>query len=154
MTPSVAIDVPEIKIPEFLELSDPYFYEAKEIHALLNADIFCRMIKDNVYKRFSRVIVGVNSSPVLIAATIKYRIEKYNEIHPITEKHLDSFMYVDDWITGQDTREEPLFMSHHAKNIVKEAGMEMRKWTSYVTDLMAQWAVEGFETYPMDASFS
>ncbi|GFV90672.1 integrase catalytic domain-containing protein [Trichonephila clavipes] len=49
LTPSVTLDVSEIKIPEFLELSDPYFYEAKEIHALLNADIFFR-IKDNVYK--------------------------------------------------------------------------------------------------------
>ncbi|GFY23028.1 integrase catalytic domain-containing protein [Trichonephila clavipes] len=77
--------------------------------------------------RFNRVIYifGVNSSPFLLAATIKYHIEKYNEIHPITVQHLDSFMYVDDWITGQDTREEALFMSRHAKNIMKEAGMEM-----------------------------
>ncbi|GFX00529.1 hypothetical protein TNCV_2235361 [Trichonephila clavipes] len=46
-------------------------------------------------------------------------------------------MYVDDWITGQDTREEALFMSHHAKNFMKEAGMEMRKWISNDTTLMA-----------------
>ncbi|GFX35268.1 integrase catalytic domain-containing protein [Trichonephila clavipes] len=88
--------------------------------------------------RFNRVIFGVNSSPFLLAATIKYHIEKYNEIHPITVQHLDSFMYVDDWITGQDTREEALFMSRHAKNIIKEAGMEMRKWISNDTVLMAQ----------------
>ncbi|GFV60849.1 uncharacterized protein TNCV_924631 [Trichonephila clavipes] len=50
LTPSITLDVSEIKIPEFLELSDPYFYEAKEIYALLNADIFFRIIKDNVYK--------------------------------------------------------------------------------------------------------
>ncbi|GFX66502.1 integrase catalytic domain-containing protein [Trichonephila clavipes] len=49
LIPSVTLDVSEI-IPEFLELSDPYFYEAKEIHALLNADSFFRIIKDNVYK--------------------------------------------------------------------------------------------------------
>ncbi|GFY15852.1 uncharacterized protein TNCV_1284971 [Trichonephila clavipes] len=61
-------------------------------------------------------------------------------------------MYVDDWITGQDTREEALFMSRHAKNIMKEAGMEMRKWISNDTILMAQWAAEGFDTHPMDAS--
>ncbi|GFU52824.1 integrase catalytic domain-containing protein [Trichonephila clavipes] len=61
-------------------------------------------------------------------------------------------MYVDDWITGQDTREEALFMSRHAKNILKEAGMEMRKWISNDTVLMAQWAAEGFDTHPMDAS--
>ncbi|GFY32203.1 integrase catalytic domain-containing protein [Trichonephila clavipes] len=102
--------------------------------------------------RFNRVIFGVNSSPFLLAATIKYHIEKYNEIHPITVQHLDSFMYVDDWITGQDTREEALFISRHAKNIMKEAGMEMRKWISNDTVLMAQWAAEGFDTHPMDAS--
>ncbi|GFU84875.1 integrase catalytic domain-containing protein [Trichonephila clavipes] len=50
LTPSVTLDVSEIKIPEFLELSDPYFYEAKEIHTLLKADIFFRIIKDNLYK--------------------------------------------------------------------------------------------------------
>ncbi|GFU21132.1 integrase catalytic domain-containing protein [Trichonephila clavipes] len=102
--------------------------------------------------RFNRVIFGVNSSPFLLAATIKYHIEKYNEIHPITVQHLDSFMYVDDWITGQDTREEALFMSRPAKNIMKEAGMEMRKWISNDTVLMAQWAAEGFDTHPVDAS--
>ncbi|GFV78760.1 integrase catalytic domain-containing protein [Trichonephila clavipes] len=102
--------------------------------------------------RFNRVIFGVNSSPFLLAATIKYHIEKYNEIHPITVQHLNSFMYVDDWITGQDTPEEALFMSRHAKNIMKEAGMEMRKWISNDTVLMAQWAAEGFDTHPMDAS--
>ncbi|GFV68258.1 uncharacterized protein TNCV_1875401 [Trichonephila clavipes] len=61
-------------------------------------------------------------------------------------------MYVDDWITGQDTREEALFMSRHAKNIMKEAGMEVRKWISNDTVLMAQWAAEGFDTHPIDAS--
>ncbi|GFV16805.1 integrase catalytic domain-containing protein [Trichonephila clavipes] len=61
-------------------------------------------------------------------------------------------MYVGDWITGQDTREEALFMSRHAKNIMKEAGMEMRKWISNDTVLMAQWVADGFDTHPMDAS--
>ncbi|GFX02894.1 uncharacterized protein TNCV_4438761 [Trichonephila clavipes] len=61
-------------------------------------------------------------------------------------------MYVDDWITGQDTREEALFMSRHAKNIMEEAGMKMRKWISNDTVLMAQWAAEGFDTHPMNAS--
>ncbi|GFV08574.1 integrase catalytic domain-containing protein [Trichonephila clavipes] len=100
------------------------------------------------------MIFGVNYSPFLLAAKIKYHIEKYNEIHPITVLYLDSFMYVDDWIMGQNTREEALFMSRHAKNLMKEAGMEMRKWISNDTALMGQWAAEGFDTFPMDASIS
>ncbi|GFU28547.1 uncharacterized protein NPIL_140131 [Nephila pilipes] len=52
-------------------------------------------------------------------------------------------MYVDDWITGQDSREEALLISLHAEDIMKEAGMEMRKWISNDTTLMSQWAAEG-----------
>ncbi|GFS89195.1 uncharacterized protein NPIL_554541 [Nephila pilipes] len=74
--------------------------------------------------------------------------------HPITVQHLDSFMYVDDWITGQDTREEVLLISLHAENIMKEAGMEMRKWISNDTTLMSQWTAKDFDTYPVDTSVS
>ncbi|GFT49012.1 integrase catalytic domain-containing protein [Trichonephila clavipes] len=112
------------------------------------------IFKETVQYNNNRVIFGVHSSPFLLAATIKYHIEKHNEIHPISVQHLDSFMYVDDWIMGQDTREEALFMSRHAKNIIKEAGMEMRKWISNDTVLMAQWVTAGFDTHPMDASIS
>ncbi|KAF8777064.1 hypothetical protein HNY73_013989 [Argiope bruennichi] len=102
--------------------------------------------------RFNRVIFGVNASPFLLAATVKHHINKYEEEYPITVKHLDSYMYVDDWITGQDTREEALLISRHAKNIMKEAGMEMRKWISNDSTLMNQWVAEGFDTYPIDTS--
>ncbi|GFQ82236.1 integrase catalytic domain-containing protein [Trichonephila clavata] len=57
-------------------------------------------------------------------------------------------------ITSQDTREEILFMSRHDKNILKGAGMEMRKWISNDTTLMAQWIADGFDTYPIDTSIS
>ncbi|GFT74974.1 uncharacterized protein NPIL_640601 [Nephila pilipes] len=87
-------------------------------------------------------------------AAINYHIEKYRKSHPITGQHLDSFMYVDDRITGQDTREEALLISFHAENIMKEAGMEMRKWISNDTTLMSQLATEGFDTYPIDTSVS
>ncbi|GFT31279.1 hypothetical protein NPIL_308411 [Nephila pilipes] len=56
-------------------------------------------------------------------------------------------MYVDEYITGQEIREEALLISYHAKNITKKAGMEMRKWICNDTTLMSQWAVEGFDTY-------
>lgn len=103
---------------------------------------------------FNRVPFGVNASPFLLAATVKHHIEKYKVEHPITVQHLDSYMYVDDWITGQDTREEALIMSRCAKNIMMEAGMVMRKWISNDSTLMNQWAEEGFETYPVDTSVS
>ncbi|GFT87700.1 integrase catalytic domain-containing protein [Nephila pilipes] len=63
-------------------------------------------------------------------------------------------MYVDDWITGQDTREEALLISLHAENIMKKAGIEMTKEISNDTTLMSQWAAKGFDTYPVDTSVS
>ncbi|KAF8785845.1 hypothetical protein HNY73_011347 [Argiope bruennichi] len=101
--------------------------------------------------RLSRVIFGINASPFLLAATVKHHIKKYREKNPTTVKHLDSFMYVDDWITGQDTREEDL-ISCQAKNVMKEAGMEMRKWISNDSTLMSQWVAESFDIYPVDTS--
>ncbi|GFS60667.1 hypothetical protein NPIL_117011 [Nephila pilipes] len=62
-------------------------------------------------------------------------------------------MYVDDWIIDQDTR-EALLISHHAKNIMEDVGIEMREWISNNTILISQWATEGFDTYPVDTSVS
>ncbi|KAF8789244.1 hypothetical protein HNY73_007194 [Argiope bruennichi] len=64
----------------------------------------------------------------------------------------NTYMYVDDWITDQDTQEEVLLIFHLAKNIMKEAGMKMRKWISNDSTLMNQWVAEGFDTYPADTS--
>ncbi|GFX65009.1 integrase catalytic domain-containing protein [Trichonephila clavipes] len=116
---------------------------------------------------------GPNLNPNLLDVLINFRLNRVTISSDIrlaflqiclADKHKDfirflwtdsnphSFMYVDYCITGQGTREEALFMSCHAKNIMKEAGMEMRKWISNDTVLMAQWAAEGFDTHPMDAS--
>ncbi|GFS41882.1 integrase catalytic domain-containing protein [Nephila pilipes] len=61
-------------------------------------------------------------------------------------------MYVDDLITGQDTRDEGLLINLHAKKIMKEAGMGRRKWISNDTTLMSQWTAEGFDPYPINIS--
>ncbi|GFU05643.1 uncharacterized protein NPIL_634941 [Nephila pilipes] len=37
---------------------------------------------------------------------------------------------------------------------MKEAEMEMRKWISNDTNLISQWAAEGFDAYVVDISFS
>ncbi|GFW78475.1 hypothetical protein TNCV_1380211 [Trichonephila clavipes] len=48
---------------------------------------------------------------------------------------------------------EALFMSRHAKKYYeKKLEDGDAKWISNDTVLMAQWAAEGFDTHPMDAS--
>ncbi|GFS89725.1 uncharacterized protein NPIL_376931 [Nephila pilipes] len=70
----------------------------------------------------------------------------------LVDKHKDAERFL--WTESQDTREEALLISLHAQNIMKEAGMEMRKLISNDTTLLSQWAAEGLNTYPVNTSVS
>ncbi|GFS54279.1 DUF1758 domain-containing protein [Nephila pilipes] len=107
----------------------------------------------------------VSNSPELLKdlSASSYVLDKEFQDAPVKtlwmiwDPKVDCLTYkipVDDWITGQDTGVEALLISLHAENIMKEAGMEMRKWISNGTTLMSQWAAEGFDTYPVDTSVS
>ncbi|GFW91376.1 DUF1758 domain-containing protein [Trichonephila clavipes] len=49
-TPSSSLDISNVEIPKFLTLADKSFYEASEVHALISADIFFKVLKQNTYK--------------------------------------------------------------------------------------------------------
>ncbi|GFW42236.1 integrase catalytic domain-containing protein [Trichonephila clavipes] len=49
-TPSSSLDISKVEIPKFLTLADKSFYEANEVHALISADIFFKVLKQNTYK--------------------------------------------------------------------------------------------------------
>ncbi|GFW78344.1 integrase catalytic domain-containing protein [Trichonephila clavipes] len=49
-TPSSSLDISNVEIPKFLTLADKSFYEANEVHALISADIFFKVLKQNTYK--------------------------------------------------------------------------------------------------------
>ncbi|GFV43341.1 uncharacterized protein TNCV_1948541 [Trichonephila clavipes] len=49
-TPSSNLDISNVEIPKFLTLADKSFYEANEVHALISADIFFKVLKQNTYK--------------------------------------------------------------------------------------------------------
>ncbi|GFX50377.1 integrase catalytic domain-containing protein [Trichonephila clavipes] len=48
--PSSSLDISNVEIPKFLTLADKSFYEANEVHALISADIFFKVLKQNTYK--------------------------------------------------------------------------------------------------------
>ncbi|XP_055924458.1 uncharacterized protein LOC129956555 [Argiope bruennichi] len=95
--------------------------------------------------RFNRVLFGVNSSPFLLAATIKTHIEKYKEQYPATVRTLDSCFYVDDLVAGEDDVSSAFDLSNTAAKIMDDAGMNLRKWISNDCDLMKQWQTEHFD---------
>ncbi|XP_055926898.1 uncharacterized protein LOC129958432 [Argiope bruennichi] len=95
--------------------------------------------------RFNRVLFGVNSSPFLLAATIKTHIEKYKEQYPVTVRTLDSCFYVDDLVAGEDDVSSAFDLSNTAAKIMDDAGMNLRKWISNDCDLMKQWQTKHFD---------
>ncbi|GFT65086.1 integrase catalytic domain-containing protein [Trichonephila clavipes] len=103
--------------------------------------------KFQVY-RFKRVMFGVNVSPFLLSATIKYHIENYREQYPAATEMLDTCLYVDDVISGADDISQALKVSQDAETIMKNANMKLRKWNSNDQTLMRTWEKEGLETHP------
>ncbi|GFS95010.1 DUF1758 domain-containing protein [Trichonephila clavipes] len=69
-TPSSSLDISKVEIPKFLKLADKSFYEANEVHALISADIFFKVLKQNTYKVnkelfFREKGLGIRDDPVL-----------------------------------------------------------------------------------------
>ncbi|GFU11322.1 reverse transcriptase domain-containing protein [Nephila pilipes] len=80
--------------------------------------------------RFKRLLFGVNSSPSLLAATIRLFIQKFRNLFPDVFEILDSCMYVNDLITGANDTREASKLSRGAKEIMSKASMNLRKWVT------------------------
>ena len=80
--------------------------------------------------RFARVLFGLSPSPFLLNATIRHHIQQYKSSLPDVVDRLLESIYVDDVITGADTKEEVLQLYRHAKNIFRDASFNLRKFHS------------------------
>lgn len=88
--------------------------------------------------RFTRVVFGVSSSPFLLNATIRHHLEKYEATHPSLIKKLLRSLYVDDLACGADDEEQAHQMFTESKNILEEAGFNLRKFYSNSAALQAR----------------
>ena len=81
-----------------------------------------------VVYRFCRVVFGLNASPFLLNATLRYHIEKFSDVDPeFVRKMLHSF-YVDDLVSGGETTEEVVNLYEKAKIRMASGGFRLRKW--------------------------
>ena len=78
--------------------------------------------------RFRRLIFGANCSPFLLNAVLRYHIAKYEVVDPQIATRLATSFYVDDLVSGSSDTEggRKLFLS--AKEHMKAAGLNLRKW--------------------------
>ena len=82
--------------------------------------------------RFTRVPFGISSSPFLLAGTIQTHLEKRGTPEAL---QIRDDIYVDNLITGTDSQEKAKLFYRKAKDIFKDASMNLRDWKSNNRDL-------------------
>ena len=75
------------------------------------------------------MVFGVNASPFLLNATLKYHISQYEADPGLVQNLLYSF-YVDDLVKGERGVEECLLLYQKSKRCLLEGGFNLRKWIS------------------------
>ncbi|XP_064464472.1 uncharacterized protein LOC135375756 [Ornithodoros turicata] len=93
--------------------------------------------------RMTRVPFGAKSSPFLLAATIRHHLRAAEETYPRTASLLSSHFYVDDLVVGMPSPEEALTVYHESRQIFRDAGMKLVKWTSNDAHLRATFDADG-----------
>ncbi|GFW36070.1 integrase catalytic domain-containing protein [Trichonephila clavipes] len=101
---------------------------------------------------FTRVLFGLRPSPYLLAATLKHHFKKYREQYPHTFELLNSSIYVDDLICGQNDVPDALRTTLEFLQIFSDAGMLLRKWRSNSKQLNLLWQQEGVKTESSETS--
>ena len=87
-------------------------------------------VPETIVLRFTRVVFGVGSSPFLLNATIRRHLEKHAAVHPELVSKLLRSTYVDDIVTGADSDEAAYRLYKESKEILQEAGFNLRKFSS------------------------
>ncbi|GFW90490.1 integrase catalytic domain-containing protein [Trichonephila clavipes] len=101
---------------------------------------------------FTRVLFGLRPSPYLLAATLNHHFKKYREQYPHTFELLNSSIYVDDLICGQNDVPDALRTTLECLQIFSDAGMLLRKWRSNSKQLNLLWQQEGVKTESSETS--
>ena len=93
----------------------------------------CRFLLRNAdgslrHMKFTVLPFGINCSPFLLNAVIKYHLEKYPKTQTVHE--LLQNVYVDDFLSGCDSVEVAKEMYEQAKAIMAEGGFTLTKWST------------------------
>ncbi|KAM7302220.1 uncharacterized protein ISCGN_017737 [Ixodes scapularis] len=85
--------------------------------------------------RMTRVPFGTTASPFLLGATIRHHLKNVSDSNKdIAALLLDSF-YVDDLLIGAASTEEARRLADGAQTLLREAGLELRKWNTNSSQL-------------------
>ena len=116
--------------------------DVKSAFHALNLNIYdqdvCRFLLRNPdgslrHMKFRVLPFGLNCSPFLLNAVIKFHLEKYPKSQTIHE--LLNNIYVDDFMSGCDSIEMAKEIYDQAKTIMGEGGFNLTKWSTTNADL-------------------
>ena len=85
---------------------------------------------------FTRLVFGLRSSPAVLGAVISHHLKSYKALHLNTKEQIEECLYVDDLITEASTAEQGFELYQRAKRIMKEGGLNLRKWNSNSSSLI------------------
>ena len=92
--------------------------------------------------RFNRVVFGVNCSPFLLNAVIRYHLNKYKQQDPDFNSKLANNFYVDDLVCGGNTISEAKQLFVKSKERMREGGFNLRKWKTSNMELQKEFQKE------------
>ena len=88
--------------------------------------------------RFARVVFGVSASPFLLNATIRFHLERNLNTNKTVVNRLLHSTYVDDIVSGANTKEEAFNLYAVAKAIFLKGGFNLRKFLTNSKNLQRQ----------------
>ena len=91
--------------------------------------------------KFCRVTFGINCSPFLLSATIRYHLSRFPTSFVISE--LSENLYVDDLLSGADSEDEAQELFSQANRVMEAAGMTLTKWSSNNSSIIGEVSQEG-----------
>ena len=87
--------------------------------------------------RFTRVVFGLRPSPAILRAVILHHLDKYVCSHPKLVEQIRTGLYVNDLVTGNDSVESAFQTYSISKQMMKEAGLNLRKWKTNSSELLS-----------------
>ena len=88
--------------------------------------------------RFAHLVFGLRPSPAILGSVITHHLDKYQGKYPNVIQSIRNAFYVDDLISGGDTVEEAYKIFDVARQVMDEAGFNLRKWNSNCAELLSK----------------
>lgn len=93
--------------------------------------------------RYARVVFGVNASMALLGEAIETHLNKYKSTEPGLVSKIEQGLYVDDFSSGGDTKQEIIHIYRRSKEIFANASMNLRKWRTNLKEIRLEIESDG-----------